>query len=168
MARIRRILVPTDLSAAARAAYPVAVEQARRGPSEVVLLHVMEWYPYVTLEGGIIPLQPPEYEADIRERVRSEAARLKGVRVRTEIRSGPAADGILREAKRGKADLIVMSTHGRRGFARWMLGSVAERVVRGATCPVLTVKPSAAAAKTPDRTGRRTMTPIGKTVVVSV
>ncbi len=160
----RRILVPTDLSDAARAAYPAAVEQARRGNAEVLLLHVMEWYPYVTLEGGVIPLQPPEYEKDIRDRLGKEAARFgDGVRVRTKVLSGPAADRILQEAERGKADLIVMSTHGRRGFARWILGSVAERVVRGAACPVLTVKPEA-----PARTKKPAAAPVGKTTVVSI
>ncbi len=161
--RIRRILVPTDLSDAARAAYPAAVEQARRGPAEVILLHVMEWYPYVTLEGGVIPLQPPEYEKDIRDRLAKEAGRLGGVDVRTKVRAGPAADGILREAECGKADLIVMSTHGRSGVARWILGSVAERVVRGASCPVLTVKP-----ETPARTKKPAAAPVGKTTVVSI
>ena len=60
--------------------------------------------------------------------------------VTTEIRGGPASDGITNAAAAAGADLIVMSTHGRSGLPHLLLGSVAERVVRSANCPVLVVR----------------------------
>jgi nucleotide-binding universal stress UspA family protein len=62
------------------------------------------------------------------------------------VADGRPADEIIRAVEREGTDLIVMGTHGRRGFKRLMLGSVAEEVVRRATCPVLTVKPAQVAA----------------------
>ena len=63
-----------------------------------------------------------------------------GIAVQTQISRGTAYLEIEREARRMKADLIVIGTHGRTGLQRWILGSVAERVVRMAPCPVLTVR----------------------------
>ncbi len=67
-------------------------------------------------------------------------ARKAGVRVETVLLEGLADQQILRARKSKKADLIVMGTHGRRGLAKFFLGSVASRVVASSRCPVLTVR----------------------------
>jgi nucleotide-binding universal stress UspA family protein len=73
-------------------------------------------------------------------------AQRSGVKVDTVLRHGPAWSEILAVAAETKADLIVMGTHGRRGLARALLGSVAEKVVRTASCPVMTVREPGATA----------------------
>jgi nucleotide-binding universal stress UspA family protein len=65
-----------------------------------------------------------------------------GVQLRIDVRTGSTVKGILEEAAAQHSDLIVMGTHGHGGFDRWMLGSVTEKILRKATCPVLTVPPS--------------------------
>src|SRR5262249_27158268 len=72
------------------------------------------------------------------------------VKVEHRLVEGFAAEGILNAAKEAKADIIVMGTHGRTGFNRLLMGSVAEEVLRKATCPVLTVKPPSHAADEKD------------------
>jgi len=74
------------------------------------------------------------------------AAQFTGLAVRGLVRAGYPAEEILRAAAENHADLIVMGTHGRTGFDRMLFGSVAEKVVTAADCPVLTVKPRPAAA----------------------
>lgn len=139
--RIRRILVPTDFSKASRAAYPLAAALARKWGAGLVLLNVVDVMPLITLEGGMVPVGLPDFEGQARARMRIETRRLEGARVRTRVVPGTPDVEIVREARKLKCDLVVMSTHGRRGFARWILGSVAERVLRRAACPVLVVKP---------------------------
>ena len=80
-------------------------------------------------------------DADARARLAATAGRLEtmSIPVSTGIRHGSAFEGIVHEAKAVSADLIVMGTHGRKGVSHLMLGSVAERVIRGAHCPVLAV-----------------------------
>ena len=70
----------------------------------------------------------------------------RGVAYKIETRSGEAADGILRQAQETDADLIVMATHGRKGVSHFLIGSVAERVIRRSPRPVLVVRPKEAAA----------------------
>ncbi len=65
----------------------------------------------------------------------------KGITVKTDIVRGTAYEEVLKQAKRHKVDLIVIGTHGRKGVQRWVMGSVAERVVRMAPCPVLSIHP---------------------------
>ena len=66
--------------------------------------------------------------------------RSKGIKVENHVRYGHAAVEILEHAERGKFDLIAMTTHGRSGVGRWLLGSVAEKIVRGSSVPVLVVR----------------------------
>ena len=88
----------------------------------------------------------PEYErylhADAEEQLRKAREELvgKNVKVQTQVGHGSAADEIVLIAKAEKVDLIVISTHGSTGLERWVFGSVAEKVVRLAECPVLTVR----------------------------
>ena len=89
------------------------------------------------LEGQVRVVREAEkYLDEIKARLAA-----KGIqRVETSVWYGPPASAIVEAAKVGKVDLIVMSTHGRSGIGRWVLGSVADRVLRGATSPVLLVR----------------------------
>lgn len=146
MARIRRILHPTDFSSASRAAFKRALELARASRAQLVIVHVIE--PTVPMVGeGYIP--PQTYEA-IEASARAYAkrgldkvvaqARKAGVRATARILEGTAHERIVRAARAVRADLIVMGTHGRAGLARLILGSVAGRVIALAHCPVMTVR----------------------------
>jgi nucleotide-binding universal stress UspA family protein len=111
-----------------------------------VVVHVVnEYFPYVGLDGSppvdVVPLLR-EGGRRIVARARA-AAEKQGVKPKTvmrEIFGGAAADVIVREARRARADLIVLGTHGRRGVRRLVLGSDAEQVVRSSRVPVLLVR----------------------------
>ncbi len=145
MVTFTRILYPTDLSPASVPAFRLAVALARWYEAPLTVLHVApsfdplpaptEWI------GGTAP--PPGVPTP--EEVREAMARLlpldeaAGVAVTIEAKAGEPAAAIVNAAVTGKADLIVMGTHGRSGVMRLLLGSVAEKVVHRAPCPVLTV-----------------------------
>jgi nucleotide-binding universal stress UspA family protein len=118
-----RILVATDFSDEAEAAVRVAIDYARRLGAHLHILHV-----YSTGEVDVTRLL-----ADTAASARPD------VPVTVASTGGDAAAEILRYAARQPIDLIVVGTHGRTGMSRLLLGSVAERVVRGARCPVLAV-----------------------------
>jgi nucleotide-binding universal stress UspA family protein len=124
VAPVREILCATDFSASSEAATRVALDYARHFGARLHLLHVA-W-------AGADPKVPPLLEG-----LKEEAAR--GVPILTAVESGAPAARIVQYAERHGIDLIVLGTHGRTGVTRALLGSVAERVVRTAPCPVLTV-----------------------------
>lgn len=137
----KNILVPTDLSEGADHALDYACELARTLGAKVHVLNVI----------GIPVLGVPELGmaltstmidtmiADNQSALEKLAAQ-KGCDGEVVLKTGDARDVILQTAKDLGADLIVMGTHGRRGFTRALLGSVTETVVRSAPCPVLTVR----------------------------
>jgi nucleotide-binding universal stress UspA family protein len=147
MSRLRRILHATDFSPASGAAFARAVAMAKAARAELLLVHVSA--PQVFTANGEYIFSQKMYddlEASARkygqaqlESLRAKA-RKAGVRVKTVLLEGLADQQILRAGKSKKADLIVMGTHGRRGLAKFFLGSVASRVVAGSRCPVLTVR----------------------------
>jgi universal stress protein A len=144
---ITRILVPTDFSADANGAFIYARELARKFDAPVHLLHVVE----DPLAAGVWSSEI--YTAEIAglqvNLVRDAEERLRGLvpvdvgTVTTEVRTGSAAKQIIEAARDWHADLIVMGTRGRTGVAHVIMGSVAERVVRLAPCPVLTLRAEA-------------------------
>jgi len=146
MSAARRILHPTDFSPASRAAFRRALDLARAGRGEVVLVHVLAPAMPMVGEGYVSPKVYEEIEASARAwgQKRLDAlvarARAAGVRARGLLLEGVAHAQIVRAARSQRADVIVMGTHGRTGLARFFLGSVAERVVATAGCPVLTVR----------------------------
>ena len=146
MAKIRRILHPTDFSTASRPALDRAVGLARESHAELLLLHVMAPVVPVVGEGYIPPQTYEAIEAAARKSAQKKiealaaGARKASVRVRTLLTEGSAHERILAAAKSQRANLIVMGTHGRSGLARLIVGSVASRVVAGASCPVMTVR----------------------------
>ena len=132
---IERILAATDFSLCSLAALEYAEELARRFDVSLLLLHATG-APSMPAE-----VHGPSGDAAAYALTRSvERLREHGLTVRGLLRPGSAADEIVRTAEVERASLIVMGTHGRTGVVRVLMGSVAERVVREARCPVLTVR----------------------------
>jgi nucleotide-binding universal stress UspA family protein len=136
----RRILSPLDFDDNSLAALDVAAQIARDNDGVVLLLHVV---PMVIPATGM-PVYVDIYkgqEDTAREKLRQIASkRLQGIKYELLTHMGEPAGSVLRTARRQAADLIVMATHGRRGFSRVLLGSIAEMVLREAPCPVLCVR----------------------------
>ena len=146
MMRYTRVLHPTDFSKASSAAFTQAVEAARANRAELTLAHVL---PMIVVGGADGYVSPATYEqidrsnrAYAERKINALAARAKkrGVRVRTMLLDGAPWEAITRAARARRASVVVMGTHGRGGLAKLFLGSVAERVVATAPCPVLTVR----------------------------
>ncbi len=143
-----KILHPTDFSGAAERAQAQAVELAGRLRGEVVLLHVCVKAPLYN-EGlfgtadvdRVYQAQREWAEGELTKRVAT--LREAGLGARWIVRSGMPAEEIVDAAAKEGADMIVIGTHGRSGLPRLILGSVAERVIRQAPCPVLSVRDSA-------------------------
>jgi nucleotide-binding universal stress UspA family protein len=143
MADFQRILVPVDFSEPSRAALETAIEIAKRWPgAAVTVLHVYGVPVYAYVEGTVLP---PQILSEIAGAAQDAVAKLcgeyadRGVSLRPVSELGVPMD-IVRRAAEEKSDLIVMGTHGRTGLPHLVLGSVAEKVVRSAPCPVLTVR----------------------------
>ena len=151
MLPFRRILVTTDFSDTSLQALPVAVEIASHFDAELLLLHILPldaptpWDIPPYADFGLASLPLPEYEAQVRHEVERRldlvaAKHAKGVKVRPILGRGDAASEIVRLAADEHADLIVLATHGWTGWRHLVFGSVAERVLREAPCPVLSVR----------------------------
>jgi nucleotide-binding universal stress UspA family protein len=142
------IICATDFSDSAQAAEARALMLARALAKPLVYLHVAVETPLYS-EGlfsmadvqGVYEAQRRWAEDTLKARVAGAAA--QGVVSRWVLRVGIAHEQIVQTAEDEKADMIVMGTHGRSGLNRLLMGSVAERVVRSARCPVLTVHPDA-------------------------
>jgi nucleotide-binding universal stress UspA family protein len=144
----RRVLHPTDFSKASTAAFARSLTEARENRSELVLVHVLS--PVIPMAAaGEAALTPSVYDqmsksarAWAQKQMDRLLAKAKTARVRARgvLLEGMTHEQILRAAKRQRADIIVMGTHGRTGVARFFLGSVAARVTAAAPCPVLTVR----------------------------
>ena len=140
----KTILVPTDFGDDANAALSHALDFAKALDAEVVLEHGYE-LPVIGYPNDAAMIATTDLASRIAEGAQLgldktlEAHRDSGVRMRGIVKEGPTWRTILDAASEVSADLIVMGTHGRRGLSRALLGSVAEKVVRTATCPVMTV-----------------------------
>lgn len=144
--KIERILFPTDFSEGARSAMGYAVSLARDYKAKLYILHVIQelaitpgWYE------GVFPIENlyqsiEEGSGNEMDKLISGMGDLPGVE--KVITRGYAATEILRVADESKADVIVIGTHGRSGVDHILFGSTAEKVVRKASCPVLTVRVS--------------------------
>jgi nucleotide-binding universal stress UspA family protein len=144
MPKIKRILVPVDFSEPSLAALRFAIDLARTLKARLEIVHVVEAVTYAPMIGSAVDLdkfrEQQEHAAERRLAGLAADLRRQRVRCRTVLRIGAAPSTIVDLAKRSAADLIVMATAGRHGVGRLLLGSVAERVVRSAECPVLTVR----------------------------
>lgn len=146
MVAIRKILCPVDLSACADRALAYAAELAEKLAAELTVLYVVSDAVTVLPDGIMpVPVIGPDADdliADGRKAVAEKLAVPTVARAnpKADIRLGSAEEEIVTVAKELPADLIVLGTHGRRGLAHFFLGSVAEKIVRTAPCPVLTVR----------------------------
>ncbi|HET7341985.1 MAG TPA: universal stress protein [Methylomirabilota bacterium] len=145
----QRILCGSDFSDTAEAAWDVACGMARTHRAELILLHVfseMSSYPDVAVAEvqRVWEAQRLWVQQALDQRV--AAAQARGLDAHPLLKTGVAAETIADTAAEKGADLLVIGTHGRTGLTRLVIGSVAERVLRLAPCPVLIVKPRAAAA----------------------
>ena len=161
-----RILVPIDFSPPSDAALATAEALAARFGASIHLIHVLE-DPYTTVayESDVCAYVPPGLKESWRTKAQTQLDALLDqpekaqFRVTTSVLFGSPAKAIVGYAQDNAINLIVMGTHGRGGFAHLLLGSVTERVVRTADCPVLTVRGTAAALATVSANAART--PIG-------
>ena len=143
------ILVPLDGSATAEDAVPVALDLARADDACVVLLMVANVHPApdpAPVDADLVPIRHAEaYLSAARQRLAADYPN-----VLTAVWRGSPAAAIVRAAHEYTADRIVMTTHGRTGRERDMFGSVADAVLRGASMPVVIVRPRHDAARAPD------------------
>jgi nucleotide-binding universal stress UspA family protein len=143
---IRHLLVPTDFSESSRRALDEAVGLAQTFGAKLTLLHVVELPSYVT--DGHTPVHvSTALRDDLQGHAQQELAKLPPggsgapVEIVRRVVVGAPHQQILAAAVAERVDWIVMATHGRTGLSHLVMGSVAERVVRTAPCPVLTIRP---------------------------
>lgn len=146
----KKILVATDFSEGSDEAFERALDLGKPTGATLEIVHVLEFGDSGQLPFGLVNYagDPGAIVATVDRElaIRADRASAAGLRCYTRMLEGDAWQEIIREAREARADLIVIGTHGRRGLAHMMLGSVAERVVRHASCPVLTVPFSKKAA----------------------
>ena len=145
----KKILVPTDFSPYADKALKAAVELATQFQAKLFLLHVIDQHIQqcaadYCLTAELVAQIETDSLNQARERLQKEAGRLvdaKQVDIVIDVRNGNPADELLREQQTQGIDLVVIASHGRTGVKRFLIGSVTDKVVRGATCSVIVVKP---------------------------
>jgi len=145
---VRHILHASDLSTASRRAFRAAADLAKSLDAKLTILYVLP---------PMLPAMPDQYiDAETLDRFDRQArqwgrghldrlaraAKQAGIRCATLLLDGDPVEEIVRTSRKNRADLIVLGTHGRRGLPKFFLGSVAERVVSRASCPVMTVRGS--------------------------
>ena len=143
---MRNILVASDFSKASRRAFATAIKTAKDNRATLTIVHVL---------APFTPIGPDQYIGpDTWEELDEQAhkwakrhldalaarATAAGVRAKALLGEGHAAREVTRLARKLHADLIVIGTHGRTGFAKLLLGSIASQVVATARCPVMTVR----------------------------
>lgn len=148
MAKIKKILAPTDLSKLSRPAVRHAMEMGMEQGAEVMVYNIIsedgEWF------GNDDRLNPasaflPRQKARLHEFIKENFADMIGkVKITEEVEAGVPYNKIVKKAEDEGADLIVMSTHGRTGIEQIMLGSVTAKVIARAACPVLSIRPEKA------------------------
>jgi nucleotide-binding universal stress UspA family protein len=145
MTKFKKILAPTDLSEISAVGVRYALEMAHSDGADVILFHVIgvadDWFAARKHEGPVRDLLEAEthrLDLFLREKF-SDFAGL--VEIHQKVELGHAAVNIVETAERDGVDLIVMSTHGRTGIDHMLMGSVTEKVVARAPCPVLTIPP---------------------------
>jgi len=144
MLPIKKIISPTDFSTPAEKGLQTAVELAQHFDAELVIVHVLIPVPMVSASAVHLPTIMNSM-ADSAEKSMDELLRDQvpsDIKSSYHIVEGRAADQIAKIADQEKADLIVIATHGESGIQNFIFGSVTERTVRIARCPVLTIRPT--------------------------
>jgi universal stress protein A len=143
---IKTILVPCDFSEYAEQAFTWAVGVAEAWGARIVLVYVDPLFASTAYPGDVLPMDRADIEASLlataTQRLTEFATKKGTSKVSVEIRAllGDPFSEICDMAEREQVDLIVMGSHGRTGLAHVLLGSVAERVIRHAPCPVLVIR----------------------------
>ena len=142
-----RILLAIDDSRFSQAAIETVIEQARPHDTDVRILHVVESPPLLVARemGGYDPaletaLESQKQNAEALVRKAAELLRARGIKVAAALEMGDPKSKILDVAEEWRADLIVLGSHGRRGFERFLMGSVSDAVARHAKCSVQIVR----------------------------
>jgi nucleotide-binding universal stress UspA family protein len=144
--QFRHILAPTDFSEYSKKAVAFALELAKTFGAKLSILHVIELPPY-PIEGYVPPSVSATFLEDLERQATQDLARVvpeaEGAKIEVVrlVIVGTPYSKIIETAEAEQVDLIVMATAGRTGFSHLVLGSIAERVVRTAACPVLTIRP---------------------------
>ena len=142
----KKILVPLDGSPLAEAALPHAEAIAKSEGAEIVLLRVpmMPTTEFFAREPTLAVKIHEEEQAEAIKYINMKVEELKKdhIKVTAVTQEGPVPDTILSVAEETHADMIAMSTHGRTGIQRWLMGSVADRVVHHAHIPVMLIHPN--------------------------
>ena len=143
MSPFQHILVPVDFGEATTPAVDLALSVARASDARVTLLHAFDVSPFVSTSPFMPPIDtgPIVTALEAEMKALAEKTRAKWAKTDSLVRSGNVQDIIAQVVKSLGCDLIVIGTHGRRGVSHALLGSVAEKVVRLSTVPVLTVRP---------------------------
>jgi nucleotide-binding universal stress UspA family protein len=143
--KTKRILVATDFSSASDRAVETAIDMAGNNGTELLFAHAYV-PPVASQADAVAPGVYEEWDRNLRNAVGEkleplvEKAKKRGIKARSLILSGTPYEAIADAAEKNQADLVVMGTHGRKGVARFFVGSVASRVISIAPCPVLTVR----------------------------
>jgi nucleotide-binding universal stress UspA family protein len=146
MLPFQKIIAPTDFSDPARAGVEAAAELAEQQSAEMILVYAIPRMPLVPAPHGAGAAGQVALEQEMRESADRALGEMvgsqipPGVTARHRVLSGDPAGQIVEAAREEGADLIVMATHGETGWRRFVSGSVAEKVVRLAECPVLSVR----------------------------
>lgn len=158
MEKITKILAPTDLSELSEVGVRYALNLAKAIGAEVTVYSVVSSEELMRYGekmrerksgGGLGPPAPvlEKYQAALSAFLEQHFSDLMaGLKVRQKVEIGTPEINIVEQAKKEGSDLIVISTHGRSGLTHILLGSVTEKLVRRATCPVLSIRPAAAQA----------------------
>lgn len=145
----KKILCPTDFSDPSLCGLKMGNEMAERFGSEIIVVNVHKPIPHLPaprIQASEVTFDVTEYEKHVIEDARDNLAQVSdaifndGITPRLVVRIGKPADEILALAEEEKVDAIFIATHGRTGIANVIFGSVAQRVVRRAACPVLTIR----------------------------
>jgi nucleotide-binding universal stress UspA family protein len=158
---VERILVPVDFSQPSLQALDYAIDFGRPHKAEIAVLHVVEPVYFAAPDGYGVGYDAGILAGELERAGKQQLARLaanlraRRVSVRTLQCLGTPHQTIIDVARKLKTDLVIMSTHGRSGLAHVLMGSVAERVVRSAPCPVLVVRPAPATRRRKTRAGAK-------------
>jgi nucleotide-binding universal stress UspA family protein len=148
MLTIRSILAPTDFSEHAHTSLRYAVGLAEKFGATLHLVHILPDIVPVGPDAMLAPAMPPEYYTDSENQSKELLSKALDpawgtpLALVTSARWGEAVEGVVTYAREQNIDLIVVATHGRQGLSHALLGSAAERILREAPCPVLTLKDS--------------------------
>jgi nucleotide-binding universal stress UspA family protein len=145
----KNILVPTDFSKYADAALKKAVDIAAQHDTKIYLLHVIDEQirqcaADYCLSYEVVQKLEKDSQKAAKEKLKQEAdaiVKSKKIQVVFDVKNGVPSEVILSEQKAKKIDLIVIASHGKTGILKQLMGSVADRVIKGAKCPVIVVKP---------------------------